>query len=393
MSPSKLPIYIEDVVQPAMIKRRSFAKAYPEAALLWDYKRNRGWGPEDFSYGSSVRAWFKCPKGKDHHFQIALSVMGKAVISETWSMACGFCRGLRSSVTNNLEERFPALAREFMIRKNRIRPDQITFGSQKLVWWKCRKNHEWQASVANRTGNDSGCPKCNRGAPTDLRDFPEVLKEFDIDKNKGIDPHALPVGMKVSWICSVDKTHRWDSGFYRTSKRKRCPYCTNQKGSKGNNLKESHPQLARQWHPTQNGDIKPQDITEGSSFKAFWTCKKGPDHVWEAKVNDRVKDESGCPFCSYRKTSVTNVISTQAPHLVKEWHPKKNGKQLPSQERSRSRTLRWWICSTCSHEWTAEPQRRIVRGSGCPKCATRQSVKNMLQSRGIKKKITDINVE
>ncbi len=63
---------IEDVIEPAPIRSKSFAYAFPEAARQWLYKKNCGFGPEDFSYGSEVKAWFKCPAAKDHVFQIAI---------------------------------------------------------------------------------------------------------------------------------------------------------------------------------------------------------------------------------------------------------------------------------------------------------------------------------
>ena len=373
--------FIEDVIEPSCIRTVSFAKAYPEAATLWDHKRNCGFGPEDFSYASSVRAWFKCPRGKDHKFRAYIISMSRAARNETYSMGCGFCRGLKASVTNNLAQRFPHLAKEWMVTKNGFKPDQISSGSNKKVWWKCKCGNTWKTAIAHRTTSESGCPKCNLGSSIDLRDYPEVLLDFDRVKNKGIDPHALPTAGAYFWRCSMVKSHTWVSGFYRTSKQARCPYCTNKKASKENNLKKSHPALAKQWHKSKNKDLKPTDVTSGSSTRAWWQCSQGPDHEWQTKIADRTSYKTGCPFCSLRRTSITNVISTVAPHLVKEWHKTKNGKVKPKNERISSRIKRWWLCSICSHEWQAEPQRRIVRGSGCPRCAAPNSTKYLQKKR------------
>lgn len=369
--------FIEDVVEPAPIRSVSLIKAYPEVAELWHYKLNCGFGPEDFSYGSSVQAWFKCKAGRDHIFQVPIQTATRAAKNETWSKACGFCRGYRSSVTNNLAAKFPELVKEWMTRKNGLRPDQVSYGSSRLVWWKCSKRHEWQAKIQTRTGNGSTCKLCTVGAPTDLRDYPEELAEFDFKRNKNIDPFALPVGVKVHWICADDPSHKWKSGFYRTTKQKRCPDCTNKRASKDNNLRATHPVLAKQWHPTKNGSKRPSDYVSGSNAKVWWTCTKGPDHEWPAVIVDRVRDNSGCPFCSLRKTSITNVISTQAPHLVPEWHKSKNGERTPSQERIHSRTKIWWNCSKCAHQWIAEPYSRIALGTGCPQCAKMRFKKMM----------------
>ncbi len=379
----KTPVPIEDVVEPGRIDTISFLKAYPEAAAMWLYSKNCGFGPEDFGQGSNVIAWFKCSNGPDHVFQIPIYAVSKAFKNNSFAGGCGFCRGLRVSKTNNLAARFPEIAEEWLTEKNGAPPSSVSFGSQKVVWWKCKMGHIWKACVANRTSNDSGCPKCNRGAPTDLREYPKVLKDFDKERNKSVNPYALPVGLKVWWKCSKDNTHRWKAGFYRTDKGIRCPYCANKKASKSNNLKKTHPHLAKQWDKTNN-DRGPEDVTEGSCYRASWTCNKGPDHKWETKVIDRVLYETGCPFCSFRKTSVTNVISAVAPHLVPEWHKSRNGKMTPQKERAHSRVKRWWKCIECSYIWQAEPYRRVVLKSGCQKCSREEGIARMMKARGYK---------
>ena len=42
-----------------------------------------------------------------------------------------------------------------------FKPETLTLGSGKKVWWKCSKGHEWQAIIANRS-KGSGCPECYR---------------------------------------------------------------------------------------------------------------------------------------------------------------------------------------------------------------------------------------
>lgn len=379
----KAPVPIEEVVEPGRIDSISFLKAYPEAAAMWLYSKNCGFGPEDFGQGSNVIAWFKCPNGSDHIFKVSIYTVSRAFKTNSFAGGCGFCRGLKVSKTNNLAARFPDIAREWLTEKNGAPPSSVSFGSQKEVWWRCKFGHVWKASVANRTTNDSGCSICNRGAPTDLREYPEVLKEFDKAKNKGINLYSLPVGLKVWWKCSKDSSHAWKSGFYRTDKGIRCPYCANKKASKSNNLRKTHPHLAKQWDKLEN-DRGPDEVTEGSSYRASWICKKGPDHKWQTKVIDRVLYETGCPFCSFRKTSVTNVISTVAPHLVPEWHKARNGKSTPQNERAHSRVARWWKCKKCSHIWKAEPYRRVIRGSGCPRCSSFLSIKRLNSNRALR---------
>jgi hypothetical protein len=62
------------------------------------------------------------------------------------------------------------------------------------------------------------------------------------------------------------------------------------------NLAKLHPELAKEWHPTKNGDLNPSDVTPGSNQKVWWKCLKKPKHEWPATVASRVNG-SGCPEC------------------------------------------------------------------------------------------------
>ena len=78
-----------------------------------------------------------------------------------------------------------------------------------------------------------------------------------------------------------------------------CPYCSNQKILPGyNDLQSKFPELAKEWHPTKNGTLKPNMVSCGSGKKVWWICKNG--HEWQAIIKNRSKG-NGCPYCSGRK--------------------------------------------------------------------------------------------
>jgi very-short-patch-repair endonuclease len=58
----------------------------------------------------------------------------------------------------------PELASEWNMEKNKgITLKSFSFRSNKRVWWKCDKGHEWQAVVADRTRGRSGnCQECRK---------------------------------------------------------------------------------------------------------------------------------------------------------------------------------------------------------------------------------------
>ncbi|MFA6213282.1 MAG: zinc-ribbon domain-containing protein [Candidatus Obscuribacterales bacterium] len=270
----------------------------------------------------------------------------------------------------------PEIAAEWLYSKNcGWGPEDFPTGSHVVAWFKCSEcNHEWQAAIKARTILHSGCPQCNCGETTNLRDYPTALRQFDNKRNKGVDPHMLPQATKVWWQCKAAKDHAWLAAFRRKGKT-RCPFCRGAKGSSTNNLTMSS-KLAKQFHPTRNGSLKAKDIPLSSKRPVWWQCKRGLDHVWQAIVDDRIRDNSDCPFCTNRKVASTNSLAALFPGVAKEWHSSKNKPDTSDTVIATSHRLTWWRCSKCKHEWQAKVENRTRRNFGCPACAGRVVTKD-----------------
>lgn len=81
-----------------------------------------------------------------------------------------------------------------------------------------------------------------------------------------------------------------------------CPYCAGKKILIGfNDLQSQYPEIAAEWHPTNNGDLKPTDVMSGSNKKVWWLGKCG--HEWQAAISARCKSRQGCPLCFQQKKS------------------------------------------------------------------------------------------
>ena len=65
------------------------------------------------------------------------------------------------TMNNSLAEVHPELVSEWSEKNLPLTPDDITFGSNKKVWWKGTCGHEWEAAVKKRTINKTGCPYCS----------------------------------------------------------------------------------------------------------------------------------------------------------------------------------------------------------------------------------------
>ncbi|MBI95257.1 MAG: hypothetical protein CMB94_02860, partial [Flammeovirgaceae bacterium] len=79
-------------------------------------------------------------------------------------------------------------------------------------------------------------------------------------------------------------------------------------------LAETHPDIAKEWHPTKNGNLSPKNVTAGSSKNVWWKCPKGNDHEWEAPPKRR-KNNHGCPVCINKLIVKSNCLATTHPKL------------------------------------------------------------------------------
>ena len=135
-------------------------------------------------------------------------------------------------IENNREN----LLSEWEYNKNYpLTPHNCARGTSKKVWWKCKKGHEWQASVGYRAKFARPCPICNgtHTLVTGVNDLmtvnPKLANEWDYDLNGELTPSMiLPRSMKkVWWIC--EKGHRYQSTVDNRTKGSGCPICSKER--------------------------------------------------------------------------------------------------------------------------------------------------------------------
>lgn len=262
----------------------------------------------------------------------------------------------------------PELKLEWSDRNEMPGPDSVSYGSRRIVWWRCVKGHEWQAAVEKRTIRFQNCPICaGRKLVKGMNDFasqcPEIAKEWS-SRNGELTPDQVSCGSskKVWWSCKVCG-NEWQTAVKLRSKGSACPFCSGKKVvAGGNDLASQFPELASEWSPKNKGK-GPSGYTAGSSHKAIWRCKLG--HEWTAQIKNRVQG-SGCPYCSDRKVMPGfNDFASKNPDLVAEWSPK-NKESKPDMVMPYSNKQIWWICER-GHEWKTTVANRSL-GSKCPYC-------------------------
>lgn len=350
----------------------SFADQFPEIAKQWHPTLNGNLKPSDVSIGSGRVAYWICPNNVEH-------VWPTRIVSRAKGRGCPYCAGKRKLgyKYRTLAEAFPEIAREWHPTKNDTSPEKIGEGSSKKVWWKCKNHpeHEWQTTVYGRTAKNVQCPYCSGVKLTRENSFgekfPELARQWHPTKNGTLTPYDFfsSSRTRVWWICIDFPEHEWKAQIQsRTDATGNCPICARKSANRLPSLPEFNAVVASEWHPTKNGDLKPDDFSAGSAAKVWWQCKNFPQHAWQAAIHNRATKGKGCPYCVGTRAGA-NSLSLLYPHLASEWHPTKNNLK-PSEVSPGSRRYIWWRCSVNpEHEWQGYVFNRVRGDGNCPICA------------------------
>ena len=195
------PVCANREIRPA---DNDLASRFPSLAAQWHPTKNGSLTPDQIPPGTTRKVWWICEKGHEWQASVASRVSG---------CGCPVCAG-RQVVAgdNDLASQFPAVAAQWYQEKNgSLTPRQVTSSSNRKVWWRCEKGHNYEATIAARTMRGSGCPYCS--------------------------------GKKML------------PGF--------------------NDLATLEPNIAAQWHPTLNGTLTPEMVTIGAHRKVWWQCDQG----------------------------------------------------------------------------------------------------------------------
>ena len=94
---------------------------------------------------------------------------------------------------------------------------------------------------------------------------PELANEWHPIKNGNLTPSDVVsgTGRKVWWKCDKGDDHEWEASIINRKKGTGCSICDGKKTVLSNCLATKHPELAKEWHPTKNGDLTPFCVSGG----------------------------------------------------------------------------------------------------------------------------------
>ena len=288
-----------------MSKSRTFislAEHNPEILVEWHSTKNATISPKEISYGSAVKVWWICSFG--HEWEATPN-------DRSQGSGCPHCAKHKRAATKrknivakrgSLADNNPDLAREWHPTKNgTLTPSDISVNSQQRVWWRCLKDerHEWDAPVNSRNSG-VGCPVCSGhrlvAGVNDLATIrPDLAAQWHPTKNGELSPTDIIAGTDKSVWWQCEKGHEWQARINNRINGNNCPICIGKKVLVGyNDLATVMPSIAKEWHPTKNENLTPQDVVVGSNKKVWWQCERG--HEWQTSVTHRSNGRR-CPKC------------------------------------------------------------------------------------------------
>ena len=132
--------------------------------------------PDKVYYAGSKKYFWRCSKHSEHIWEAVIRTRTQK------NLGCPICSNQKILTGyNDLQTKFPEIAKEFASDLNGITPDKVLYGSGKRYYWRCLKNpnHVWQTETFSRTSRDhTKCPFCGSKHSTPEILFHELCQKY-----------------------------------------------------------------------------------------------------------------------------------------------------------------------------------------------------------------------
>lgn len=293
---------------------------------------------------------------------------------------------------NDLETVYPDIAKQWNYKRNvDLKPDMVTYGSGKRVWWECNKGHEWKAMIGDRTRNKYGCPKCARSQTS----FPEQALSYYLSKYLKIESRQKVLGKELDILISGYKIGieydgmAWHNDDTSINRERAKNECVTKFGFTLFRIKESDKNLT--IGNTIYYSFKRDNYTEfESAIKKLLkkiSCLTNTDFDYDINIK-RDETEILQAISNYKNK---NSIVVTHPNIAAQWNYKKNIDLIPENFSKGSHYKAWWVCPI-NHEYQMSIKHRTISKADCPYCSGNKLLKgfNDLESWCIKNEKQDI---
>ena len=136
---------------------------HPHLLKEWHSTKNGQMTLDNFSYGSSIKVWWLCPKCGYEWFA---SVGDRTSKGGTGCPCCAnkvVVYGINDLETYCVKNGLKHILEEWDYKENDvlgITPQTVVYGSNTKVYWKCKNGHKWKVGIRDRTIKNHKCNKC-----------------------------------------------------------------------------------------------------------------------------------------------------------------------------------------------------------------------------------------
>lgn len=219
-----------DIIKHSTATANSIRKKHPELISEISERNDYREFIPNLPSGSNRVIWWKC-NTCGYEWQ-------GPICTRSHGGGCAVCAGKHvMKGYNDLASQHPELVEEWNYERNDLKPEEVTSGSGKYVWWTCKDcGNVWKTSISHRTCSGYGCPKCgvkrsieggikNRiainGSLFDNK--PDIALDWDYENNLGLSPKDVTAGSGkiVAWKCHICG-HCWKE---KINRRRPCTIC------------------------------------------------------------------------------------------------------------------------------------------------------------------------
>lgn len=283
-----------DMEKVSTLKENTMLRHSPHLFEEWDFEKNDELGLDSYQItkGSRKKVWWTCKNDNSHKWE-------SVVYSRHSGKGCPFCSGRRTTIVNNLYNKYPKICLEWDYEKNYRSPNEYAPKSHTSVWWKCERcNDSYLMSISNKT-NGTGCPYCNGKQVNKINSLaslnPELSNEWHPKLNTDLTPDDITSnsGKKVWWLGKCG--HEWEAVIGSRNRGNGCPYCSGKKVLKGfNDMWTTNPELARLLADQEDG----YKYTQSSSKRVDWKCPDCGFVTKNKQIYKMLANINTCEACS-----------------------------------------------------------------------------------------------
>lgn len=243
--------------------------------LLNEYSADNPYPPDQIGFKSTIECKWVCSHG---HIENE---------SPFKRVRRGYCKNCGKGQGGSFGQMYPQLVK-YWSSENTKTAFEVSPRYSSPVLWTCEHGHTWERSIAQQIAALSACPFCKNKENALFDQRPELLKEWDWEKNDDDPKYVSSMSKKeYHWICPQNHSFT-ASPAERMRRNKGCTVCKS--------LLMKHPDIALEWHPTKN-NFGPESVTPSSHKEAWFICKNcGKEYICE--IVDRVRRKgANCIHC------------------------------------------------------------------------------------------------